>query len=121
MMKSLELVLIEKEQLLAALRKRRRELREVISLLSHEEGQFNQQLLDEIVELSVDDIPVQQWPPQLCSRFLHIIASLTSDALEGAQLAEFREASRLQVLQEIANLLCSVAAEASQHVDNQTK
>ena len=108
--------LLADEQLLSAVRKSRRDLRELAATSAHSTSENTTALFDEIIDLSVDDVRVGQWPSATANRFLVAASTLALDAVDAGGSSEGRG---LPMLQQIADLLCCVAVAAAQHVDGQ--
>src|SRR5690349_19689587 len=73
-MKSSQLKLIQTADLPATLRKYRRQLKSLfMAQASQQESDLT--ILDEIIELSIDDIPVNEWPSTIGGRFIEIVST----------------------------------------------
>jgi hypothetical protein len=120
-MKPPKLEFADREGLLVIIRKRRRELRELVNLYGSQDKESHQQLVDELLELSMDDIPIDQWPPALADRFIKTISDLTLLAVSSMSNGGKYDEVRLEALQAIADMLCCLAATTDHQADNQAK
>ena len=118
----LEWTPIDGEQLTAAIRKNRRELRELGRTGSIEHRESTQQAIDDAVELAVDGVDVPAWPGSTASAFVLALSRLGNSSVErdpATQTADDKSTS--ETLQRIADLLLAVSISAANSIEADVK
>jgi len=107
-MQGSELVRVSGSSLLSAIRKARKEFKAVAS--SQEAGSYPE-VIDEIIELSMDDVAVEDWPADTVTRLLNVAPALLSNAISVAR-SESKGGLSLPALEALTDLVCNIGVAA---------
>lgn len=121
-MQLLEWTPIDGGQLTAAVRKNRRELKELGRTSNPEQRESVERAIEDVIELAVDDVDVGNWPGNTLTAFLRSVSVIGRAAVDGDSLAAPNADRRSpETLQRIADLLLAVSISAPKSVDGDVK
>ena len=81
-MEALNIVLTSEDQIPALLKKTRREIKDLVRISPIAQRTESQDVVDDIIERSVDDIPMREWPDEASVRFVSVVCGLAQLAIE---------------------------------------
>jgi len=109
-METPNLVLVSEDQIPSVFRKSRRDLKDLVRATTSPDREQHQEIVDQIIELTVDDIPLRDWPSDTTVRFISIICRTAQEVIEREAALLVEDQVRLQMLRRLADLLFSVTA-----------
>jgi hypothetical protein len=117
----LNLRLIEGEQLLQTLPNRYFDFQGLVDKYREVNRENNKKLLEQIAVLISKKFPLNQWPPELCNRFLLMACAVARDAIEEIESLKSVDTEVIQAIIERADWLCNFTVAVSNQVDVKTK
>ena len=120
-MEALNIVLTSEDQIPALLKKSRREIKDLVRISPIAQRTESQDVVDDIIERSVDDIPMREWPVEASVRFVSVVCGLAQLAIETEAPALPQNQGRLETFSRLADLLLSFAAALPNRFEKQTK